>query len=69
MKITYDKNDSVLIRECMKIALGQIEKIKPINGEQETKRIREIVQELKDADKKQEISSSSSPINCEDCDI
>ena len=69
MKITYDKNDSALIRECMKIALGQIEKIKPINGEQETKRIREIVQELKDADKKKEISSSSSPIDCEDCDI
>ena len=44
MKITYDKNDSVLIRECMKIALGQIEKIKPINGELETKRIRDIVQ-------------------------
>ena len=69
MKITYGKNDSVLIRECLKIALGQIEKIKAINGEQETKRIREIVQELKDADKRQEISSSSSPIDCEDCDV
>jgi|TARA_R110002020_G_scaffold3912_3_gene17277 hypothetical protein len=68
-KIVYDESDSILIRNCLKIAMKTIDSMNVGNVAADAARLETIIAELESIEEiPQEVSSTVQPAKCEVCD-
>tara|TARA_R100000742_G_C4270068_1_gene88700 strand:+ start:729 stop:935 length:207 start_codon:yes stop_codon:yes gene_type:complete len=66
-KITFNEEDSMLIRDCLELALLRITDIH--NTDNISEKLNNIICKMKNITKKTESGSSSVALDCENCEI
>ena len=69
-KIVYNENDSILIRNVLKIGLKTLKKKNALNSFDDLQRISSIIKDMETVENpKTESGSTTAALNCEECEV